>query len=311
MQTTDRPFRQGSFAELPESPRVPHGYGALVAETLTLPLADLGPTTWTFRKVGEGPPLLLVHGLMTTGYSWRYVLPELARHWTVFVPDLPGSGASVAPEGRLLPGRMAEGLAALIGALGMGPIDVIGNSMGGYLALHLAHRRPDLMKHLVVLHAPGFVEARLWALWLAMRLPGAAHLLGGLVAWNPLRWAHRNVHYYDESLKSLEEAREYGLPLLSPQGRSGFFRQLRDMMDVREMRPFHLALARAGGIRAKTMLLYARTDPMVPPWMGPAWQALLPTAELTWAEEGSHFLHVDRPERFLAASLPFLRDQGD
>jgi pimeloyl-ACP methyl ester carboxylesterase len=308
MKTTNLPFRQGTFRELPDSPRIPHGFGGLVPHTLQLPLSDLGPATWVFRKVGQGPPLLLVHGLMTTGYSWRYVIPELARHWTVFVPDLPGSGASVAPPGRLLPRRMGEALADFIVAQGMGPMDVIGNSMGGYLTLHLAHRRPDLVKRHVVLHAPGFAEARLWALWLALRVPGAERLLGRLVAWDALRWAHRNVHYYDESLKSLEEAREYGLPLLTPSGRSGFFRQLRDMMDVREMTPFHLALGEAGGIRARTLLLYARTDPMVPPWMGPAWQALLPSARLVWAEEGSHFLHVDRPDLFLGASVPFLRD---
>ena len=47
-----------------------------------------------YRELGSGPPLLLVHGLMTASYSWRYVAPKLAETYRVIVPDLPGAGAS-------------------------------------------------------------------------------------------------------------------------------------------------------------------------------------------------------------------------
>ena len=52
------------------------------------------------RMGGDGPPLLLVHGLMTAGYSWRYVLDGLGEHFTLVIPDLVGSGDSDKPPGR-------------------------------------------------------------------------------------------------------------------------------------------------------------------------------------------------------------------
>jgi pimeloyl-ACP methyl ester carboxylesterase len=306
------PFAQGPFADLPLLPRIPHRFYALAEERVTTSSAGLGVVEWSLRRVGSGPPLLLIHGLMTTGYSWRYVVDALAEHFTVFIPDLPGAGRTVTPEGRLSPGVMADAIAALIEALGIRGCPVVGNSMGGYLCMHLALRHPDMLSRLLVLHAPGIPEARLYTLWLALRLPGAQALLGALVRWNPLRWAHRNVHYFDESLKSVEEAKEYGEPLVSAVGLSGFYRQLRDMMDVRQIADFVRTLearrAANQGFGLPLLLLYARADPMVPPRVGPALAALIPDARLAWAEEGSHFLHVDRPALFLSEAVPFLKD---
>lgn len=79
-------------------------------------------------------------------------------------------------------------------------------------------------------HSPAFPIARLHALAAALRMPGAHTLLQHLIRRSPERWVHRNVHYCDESVKSLEEAREYGAPLSTREGRSSFFRYLADTM---------------------------------------------------------------------------------
>jgi pimeloyl-ACP methyl ester carboxylesterase len=256
--------------------------------------------------MGSGPPLLLVHGLMTSSYSWRYVLEPLAERFEVIAPDLPGAGASTACPERP---HTAAALAAFLGevqrALAIDGCRAIGNSLGGYLCLRLAADEPRAFSKLVLLHPPAFPDVRLRALNLAFKIPGTRSVLRALVHRDPLRWAHRNVHYHDESLKSLEEARAYGGPLSTAEGVGAFARYLADTLHPREMARFAKRL-QASPPDTPMLLLYARQDPMVPPSVGPRLAALLPRARFEWLDESSHFAHVDTPELVLEHVLPFL-----
>jgi pimeloyl-ACP methyl ester carboxylesterase len=55
------------------------------------------------------------------------------------------------------------------------------------------------------------------------------------------------------------------------------------------------------------LLVYATADPMVPPKVGRALHALLPDADMVWLEQASHFAHVDNPDAFVNATLPWLQ----
>src|SRR5215472_12666072 len=202
-----RPFRRGPFERLPERPRRPHPYFETRVEEVTVESPELGRVRTHVRVHGSGPPLLLVHGLMTTSYSWRYVLEPLGRHYTLYVSDLPGAGRSARPLGPAYhPQALAAWLGALGRALGIRGCRVIGNSMGGYLTLRLALSDPGALARLVNVHSPGIAEARLYALAAALAVPGIRPMLSWWIGREPLRWAHAHVHYWDESLKSLEEA---------------------------------------------------------------------------------------------------------
>src|SRR5262245_9539120 len=114
------PFQRGAFRKLPKEPRVPHIYGRTRVQTLTVTTPELGITTAQVRSFGSGPPLLLIHGLMTSNYSWRYVYEPLGRHFTVYAPDLPGNGGSTAPLDRPYhPEAFALWLGAVQSALGI------------------------------------------------------------------------------------------------------------------------------------------------------------------------------------------------
>ncbi len=303
------PFVRGPFEELPEAPRVPHGFFATRTEEVPITTPGLGATRAHVRVHGKGPPLLLVHGLMTTSYSWRYVLEPLGARFTLYIPDLPGAGRSDVGDGVYHPDAIATWIGELARALGIRGAPVIGNSMGGYLCMRLALRDPDAMSKLVNLHSPGVPEARLYALKGALAVPGMKSVLSRMIRKDPLRWVHKNVHYYDESLKSLEEAHEYGDPLATDAGRWAFIRYLSQTMGIGEVRRFQRVLrARAGRGEAfpvPMLLLYARQDPMVPPRFGEV-MAARTGARLIWLEEASHFAHVDAVERFVPPVLEFL-----
>jgi len=299
-----QPFQQLTVAELPERPHRPHPYFDLPGEEVVVP-CPWGPVRTHLRRAGSGPPLLLLHGLMTAGYSWRYVIEPLGEHFSLYIVDLPCAGRSEKTQRGTTPEDVSAWLSALVDTLGVRGAAVIGNSMGGYLSMGWALDDPGAMSRLVNLHSPGFVEPRLYALHHLMGLPGTRRLLRALIASDPRRWVQRNVHYYDESLKSLEELDEYAAPLLGRDGAAAFARVLRDSMSPYAMKDFQRRL-RGETFPIPLQLVYAAQDPVVPPGYGERFVKLVPEAELVQLAEGSHFAHVDAPEAFCEAVLPFL-----
>jgi pimeloyl-ACP methyl ester carboxylesterase len=302
------PFRRGSYEALPEKPARSHDWFEIPEQRLLMRSAPFGDVEIAYRVRGSGPPLLLIHGLMTSGYSWRYVFKSLAEKYRVFVPDLPGSGSSGKPVARYSGTAYAAWIAELVDALGIRGCRCIGNSLGGYLSMRAvlanAEERP-LFQALINLHSPGVLEARLRALSLAMKIPGMRAMFAWWVRGSPLRFAHANVHYYHEGLKSLEEARVYGEPLASVEGSRAFANILGDVLAPAELLAFAAALKEKNSFPIPLLLLYADRDPMVPAWIGPRLHAMIPGSELQILKDTSHFAHVDTPELVLAAAQEF------
>lgn len=105
-----------------------------------------------YRELGQGPPLVLVHGGLATGeIMWsRQMLAELARRYRVLVPDSRGHGRTHNPAGTLRYDQMADDVAAFAAALGLERPLVLGYSDGAQIALELGLRHPALARALVI-----------------------------------------------------------------------------------------------------------------------------------------------------------------
>ncbi len=308
---SSRPFRRGRFADLPPTPRVAHRFLELPEHRVTVASSAFGRLGTSYRELGSGEPLLLVHGLMTTSYSWRYLVEPLAEKWRVVAIDLPGCGRTDKPAGaRYGAPELAAFLVELVGALGLRGCRVVGNSMGGYLCMRAALADAGAFGRLVNIHSPGVPDWRYRAMAAALGVPGVAATLAWWVMRAPQRWAHKNVHYFDETLKSLEEAAEYGDPLASADGARAFVGYLKNAFAPRDIAAFVAALearrAAAQPFPIPLLLLYARQDPLVPPTVGERLHALVPDAPLKWLESTSHFAHVDTPDAVVAELRAFL-----
>ena len=212
-----KPFAQLRFEELPLRPRIAHRYFDADHEDVSVTSQAFGRMRVRVVSYGprDAPPLLLVHGLMTSSYSWRYLFEELGDRHRLIAPDLPGSGRSDAvPQLRHSAAALATFVGELQRALGIHGCAAVGNSLGGYLCMRRALADPSGFERLAVVHAPAFPDPRAIALHVALKVPGVAAVLRRVVRHDPRRFAHRNVHYYDETLKSVEEALEYGDPLV-------------------------------------------------------------------------------------------------
>jgi pimeloyl-ACP methyl ester carboxylesterase len=299
------PFKQGRFEELPELPRKAHAYAETRAREVTLDSRPFGKMNVHYRELGDGPPLFVLHGLMTSSYSWRYVVKDLARTFRVIAPDMPGAGGSDKPDARYDVRALAAWVRELLARLDLRGCAAIGNSLGGYVMMRAALDDPGAIGRLVNIHSPAFPEARYYALHAALATPGVGAALAAIVRKDPIRWAHKNVHYADESLKSLEEARAYGEPLRSAEGSRAFVRYLCDALAPGGFRAFVRDLS-AKKFPVPLRLVYSRQDPLVRPENGPRLHALVPDAELVWLDDSSHFAHVDTPEALVAAVVAFL-----
>lgn len=97
----------------------------------------------------EAPPLLLIHGSGFSGASWDPVVPALAGHHHVIRIDLPGCGKSSPAPSYDVPAQAGR-VAALLDALDLGPVTVVGHSSGGYIATALAEQRRDLVRSIAL-----------------------------------------------------------------------------------------------------------------------------------------------------------------
>src|SRR3954462_10736822 len=89
----------------------------------------------SYRTGGEGPLLVLIHGITSSSASWEPVLPALAERFTVLAPDLLGHGQSDKPSGDSSLGSHACLVRDILLALGHGPATIAGHSLGGGIAM--------------------------------------------------------------------------------------------------------------------------------------------------------------------------------
>lgn len=106
-----------------------------------------------YEILGDGPPLLLIAGLASDGASWGPLLAELSGRQLIVV-DNRGAGRTRSAGPIRFADYVAD-IASLIEALGIGPVDVVGHSLGGAIGLWLAAAHPHLAKRLVTLTSGG------------------------------------------------------------------------------------------------------------------------------------------------------------
>jgi 3-oxoadipate enol-lactonase len=107
------------------------------------------------ERQGSGPAVLLLHGLGGTGTAtWKHLAPELARDFTVVVPDLRGAGASPKPPGPYSLQVFVDDLRGLVERLELAPVAIVGHSFGGSIVLEYAAQRGEAVSAVIAVGAP-------------------------------------------------------------------------------------------------------------------------------------------------------------
>ena len=125
----------------------------------------------TFERTGNGPPLVLIHGLGSARTVWKPVIPALAASFDVIAVDLPGHGQTPWTGGTPMdPLALAGHVRDTLDALGVAQAHVLGNSLGGWAALELAAAFPDRVASVTALAPGGMRDRAATRIRLAFRL---------------------------------------------------------------------------------------------------------------------------------------------
>jgi len=153
-----------------------------------MPSIDLDGVTLVYERTGSGDPVVLIHGLGSSGLDWEDQVPALATGFQVLTVDLRGHGRSQRPPGPYSIAQFAGDVSRLLARLGVERAHVVGISMGGAVAFQLAADDPQRVRSLVIVNsAPAMpvrtLRARLmvWQRHLIVRLFGLPRL-GALLA---------------------------------------------------------------------------------------------------------------------------------
>jgi pimeloyl-ACP methyl ester carboxylesterase len=206
------------------------------------------------------------------------------------------------------PQSVATFLDALVSTLQIEPPYVIGNSLGGYQALWFAILYPAQVRKLIVMHAPGILQLQSLALRVLLASPIGRALFRKRISRDPEGFVAQNIHYYDPTIMSREEAREYSSIFRDPARMDVFIRIFRESFDPRHMRELveRLSIMKHNGqMLVPIRLFWAKQDVLVPDAFGHRYQKLLPSAELVWFDHAGHFLQVDDPARTVREIMRF------
>lgn len=261
----------------------------------------------SYRMGGDGPAVLLIHGMAGSSRTWKDVTELLIQDHAVVAPDLLGHGESAKPMGDYSLGAFASGLRDLLGVIGVERVTVVGQSLGGGVAMQLAYQHPELLERLVLVGSGGLGREVSWMLR-ALTLPGAEvvmPLLFPSVVADRGSDVSRVLH--DRGIRSpriAEMWRAYA-SLSGAPNRGAFLRTLRAVVDpggqtVSAMDRIYLA----GGM--PTMIVWGDEDHIIPVEHAHAAHEAIEGSRLEIMAGTGHFPHVEDPHRFVEILSDFI-----
>ena len=262
-----------------------------------------------FVKTGEGPVLLLLHGLGCDHTTWEPVIDALAKRYTVIAPDLLGHGQSAKPRADYSVGGYANAMRDLITVLGIDKVTVVGHSFGGGIAMQFAYQFPERTERLILVASGGLgpeVSPAIRAITTPgfhqvmglLTLPGVRHVgMAGLRALSgaPLKHA-----------RDLDEVANIYDSFKDPYARHAIQHVVRAVVDWRGQ---IITMAdRAYLTEAMPMcVVWGRDDRVIPVRHADNVGELAPLARVEVIPNAGHFPHKDHPHRFAKIVHEFIR----
>jgi pimeloyl-ACP methyl ester carboxylesterase len=257
---------------------------------------------------GEGPVLLLLHGIAGSSETWVPAMRLLQRDYTVLAPDFLGHGSSAKPPGDYSLGNHAAGIRDFLDILGVDRATLIGQSYGGGVAMQFAYQFPERCERLVLVDAGGLGREVSWLLRL-VTLPGAEYVLP-VVFSAPVRdWGEAIIGFLQDRgiryARATEIWRSFA-SLTEPANRGAFVRTMRAVID-----PGGQAVSATDRLYLAadmpTLIVWGDKDKIIPVSHAHQAHEAMPNSRLEIIEGVGHFPHVEEPFRFVEVLVDFLR----
>lgn len=261
-----------------------------------------------YQDAGSGDEvLLLIHGMAGSSETWRAVVPQLSTKYRVVAPDLLGHGQSAKPRSDYSLGAFAVLLRDLLDELGISRATVVGQSLGGGVAMQFAYQHRDYCQRLVLISSGGLGPEVGWTLRL-LSAPGAELLLPAIAPPPVVNVGNKLRSWFSgsgiQSPRGAEMWSAYS-SLADPQTRQAFLRTLRSVVDYRgqsvsALNRLHLTSD------LPTMVIWGDQDRIIPIEHAYAVHAARPDCRIEVLDGVGHFPHVERPGRVVALLDDFI-----
>jgi pimeloyl-ACP methyl ester carboxylesterase len=256
-----------------------------------------------YVEAGEGPALLLIHGLGASTFSYRKNIAALGRRFRTVALDLPGFGFSTRSVPGLSLTAQARYVAAFLDALGIENASLAGHSMGGTVVQRFALNCPERVERLVLIDSTTDAQMRS-AAWLSR--PAKALLpafVSFVLHFKPVRLRWLGAAVYDRSYLTPEVLSGYAAPG-RVRGNVAAFQRL--LIDRTRDAPID-----ASRIRAPTLILWGEADRIVRPAVGQRLHEEIPGSQLIIVPKAGHWVPEEQPEAVNHSLIEFLTAQDD
>jgi pimeloyl-ACP methyl ester carboxylesterase len=261
-----------------------------------------------YRVAGEGPAVVLIHGMLNSSSHWHDVARRLAPDHTVVAPDLIGHGDSAAPRGDYSLGAHAASIRDLLTAIGIERATIVGHSLGGGVAMQFFYQFPERVERLALVSSGG-LGREVGPVLRTAALPGTSALLSltihprllGAIRELGTRMRERGMHS-GAYLQAV--ARALG-PLQNAGAREAFLQTLRSVIDVRGQRVS--ATDRLYLLEAiPTLIVWGERDHTIPLEHGRAAHRAMPNSTFRTLPAAAHFPNLEDPDGLAGALLEFI-----
>ena len=265
----------------------------------------------SYRMAGEGPAIVLIHGITSRSGIWVDLMPSLVEAgYTVIAPDLFGHGGSAKPRGDYSLGGHASGVRDLVGMLGYDGGTVVGHSLGGGIAMQLAYQFPEYCERLVLISSGG-LGREVHGLLRAASLPGAEVVMPLLVRDWAVRAGGAVSGFLERfgvraSPNLLEMGRGYA-SLVQSDAQLAFLHTLRAVIDAGGQKVSALDRLYLAD-RMPALILWGNRDPIIPIEHGRRAQRLIPNSRMVEIPNAGHWPQLDQPGLVCQELADFIAD---
>ena len=264
-----------------------------------------------YLVAGEGPPLVLLHALGESALDWRWVLPALARTHRVYAVDLPGFGYSSKPSAEYSSAFFARFVGAYLDALGLERAAMVGNSLGGLVALRLALFEPARVSALGLVASAGLGRAVTYAL----RLPTLPGYGEAAIVWGktPLgaaqrAWLRVPLLFARPERVPAEWITEQTRIAQLPGFTEATISTLRAHVDLGGQR--EVLADQLSHLEMPTLIIWGKSDRVFPYSQAQKAVSCLRQGFLELIPDCGHLAQIDQPDRFAAILGQFLDGQA-
>ena len=259
--------------------------------------ADLHGHRVVYHALGEGPPVVLIHGMLNSSRHWREVALSLADSHRVIAPDLIGHGDSATPRGDYSLGAHAASIRDLLSAIGIERASIVGHSYGGGVAMQFFWQFPQRTERLALISSGG-LGRDVSPLLRSMALPGMSKVLAAAAHPRVVRVLAAGGPQTRAVARALR-------PLSGPGTREAFLQTLRSVIDVRGQRVS--ATDRLYLLEAMpTLIVWGGRDHTIPIAHGIAAHEAIPHSRFETLARAAHFPHLEDPDGLASALREFL-----